>query len=107
MRQKILKLLQEASDTYLSGEQISKELNISRAAVWKHISALRQHNIQIEAVASKGYRLAAVPKRLCAEALKPHLATRYLGRSVLMLEETASTNLIAKQLAAQDCPMVW
>ncbi|MGD9849521.1 MAG: HTH domain-containing protein, partial [Desulfuromonas sp.] len=41
MRHAIVQLLLEAGDACLSGQQISSRLGISRAAVWKHIEALR------------------------------------------------------------------
>ncbi len=39
-KEKILKKLRE-THTYLSGEALAQELNISRAAVWKAIDSLR------------------------------------------------------------------
>jgi len=104
MRQKILTLLRNASGNFISGAHISKKLHISKAAVWKHIRALRHQNIEIEAVASKGYRLVPSSNILSTEALQGQLNTRYLGRNVLLLDKAPSTNLIAKQLAEQACP---
>ena len=37
---------------YVSGEKISQELGISRAAVWKRIAQLREEGWQIEAASS-------------------------------------------------------
>ena len=37
---------------YVSGEKISQELGISRAAVWKRIAQLREEGWQIEAAAA-------------------------------------------------------
>lgn len=45
-----------ASETR-SGETIASELGCSRTAVWKHIEALRELGISIDAVAGKGYKL--------------------------------------------------
>ena len=39
-REKILSLLLEQGDSYVSGEAMSRTLGISRAAVWKAIEAL-------------------------------------------------------------------
>ena len=41
-REKVLSLLLEQGDRYVSGEAMSRALGISRAAVWKAIEALRQ-----------------------------------------------------------------
>ena len=66
MRKEILKLLFTADD-FLSGEQISGTLGISRAAVWKHIKALKEEGGKIEAHTKRGYRLAALPDLLKPE----------------------------------------
>lgn len=42
---------------YVSGEKISQELGISRAAVWKRIAQLREEGWQVEAAGRRGYRL--------------------------------------------------
>lgn len=41
MKSKILEIL-EKSEGYVSGEVISKEIGISRAAIWKHIRRLKK-----------------------------------------------------------------
>ena len=41
MKEKILEILKN-SDGFISGEEISGILGISRAAVWKHINALKK-----------------------------------------------------------------
>ena len=55
-KQIILTLLREREKP-LSGESVSRELGISRVAVWKHIEALKNAGYPISA-ASKGYVLA-------------------------------------------------
>ena len=40
-REKVLQLLRE-QEGYLSGEALSKELSLSRAAVWKAVEGLRK-----------------------------------------------------------------
>ena len=49
MRSKILDLLREAGDSYLSGEEMAKRLGVSRTAVWKHIQELRRDSTNLEA----------------------------------------------------------
>ncbi len=57
MKTKILELLLQNRDNYISGEQISEIFGVSRTAVWKHIKKLRQDGYNIESISSKGYRL--------------------------------------------------
>lgn len=100
MRNEILKLLFN-TDGFLSGEQISELLGISRAAVWKHIKAIKEEGGKIEAHTKRGYRLVAFP-----DLLKPE----YIGffakrtRNIEWLEEVDSTNEYAKRKAREGAP---
>lgn len=60
MSETIIELLKKKND-YYSGAALSAELKITRAAVWKKISALRKKGFIIEAIPSKGYRLVSPP----------------------------------------------
>ena len=76
----VLAFLAEAADEVVSGEAISDKLGLTRAAVWKHVEALRGQGYRIDAVASRGYRLVAVPDRLRALELRPLLNTHDVGK---------------------------
>ena len=62
-RQAVLELLKRRRRTYTSGEEIGRELGISRAAVWKHIAALRKEGHVIESHRKKGYRLVRLARK--------------------------------------------
>ncbi|MCK5912997.1 MAG: HTH domain-containing protein, partial [Desulfuromusa sp.] len=98
-RDKILSLFRTNSDQYLSGEEISRSLNISRAAVWKQVKALRELGFDIEAKHSQGYRLLFVPDLLLAAEIKNKLNCQLIGQSVISFPETDSTNIQARRLA--------
>lgn len=95
----VLAFLAEAGDAYVSGEAISDKLGLTRAAVWKHVEALRAAGYRIDAVPAKGYRLAAIPDRLTALELRPLLNTHDVGRVLHAYEEIGSTNDRARELA--------
>ena len=97
----VLAFLAEATDEYVSGEAISDKLGLSRAAVWKHVRALRSRGYRIEAAPSRGYRLAEIPDRLGALEVKPLLNTHDLGQVLHCREELESTSDLAKELAEQ------
>lgn len=99
MRKRILIMLANADD-YLSGEEISKVLGISRAAVWKHIKALQEEGCQIDAVTNKGYRLIRGSLRM-AEQLQ-YLKTNWLGRVQEYFPITESTNILAREAGEGD-----
>ena len=91
------------SEQYISGEQISRELGVSRTAVWKHINELRQRGYQIESSSKKGYRLIEA-----ADVLDESQIIRdrngLLGSKIVHFYEIDSTNNYAKKLANEGCP---
>jgi BirA family biotin operon repressor/biotin-[acetyl-CoA-carboxylase] ligase len=81
----------------VSGEELARRLGCSRAAVWKRIGALRARGYGIAARRAAGYVLLTVPDRLGPAELAPHLSGRW--RDVRWLEETDSTQRVARELA--------
>ena len=100
MNDKILNLLRSSRD-YVSGEEISHRLGISRQAFWKHIQDLRDMGYEIEAVPHLGYRLIAIPDRLFPSEIERGLNTKFVGRKVYYFDNVSSTMDIAMQLAAK------
>ncbi len=95
----VLAFLAEAGDEFLSGEAISDKLGLSRAAVWKHVNALRAQGYRIDAIPARGYRLVEIPDRLGELELRPLLNTHDLGQALHWFAEVGSTNDVAKRLA--------
>ncbi len=96
MKSEIVRLLFSCED-FISGEEISKKLNITRAAVWKHIKALKEDGCIIEAHTNKGYSLKETP-----DLLKPEYINKYLTNKDVCVKwknETDSTNTLAKNAA--------
>lgn len=99
MKSKILQLLKD-SDGYVSGEEISKVLGVSRTAIWKVISHLKEEGYVIESVTKKGYLLQETPDLLTEDEILYHLKTKWLGRKIVHYHQIDSTNKEAKKLAA-------
>jgi BirA family biotin operon repressor/biotin-[acetyl-CoA-carboxylase] ligase len=97
--EQVLAFLAEAGDDVVSGEAISDKLGLTRAAVWKHVEALRGQGYRIDAVATRGYRLVHVPDRLRALELRPLLNTHDIGQVLHCFESIGSTSDHAKALA--------
>ena len=91
LKDEIVKLLKTENSAYLSGQRISTQLGVSRAAVWKAIEALRKEGYEIDSRSNRGYRLVRTPDVIDAEALS-HLDTRQMGRRVLYFDSLDSTN---------------
>jgi BirA family biotin operon repressor/biotin-[acetyl-CoA-carboxylase] ligase len=94
----ILRLFR-TEEGYISGEHLSRELGVSRTAIWKHISALRNDGYCIEAVPSRGYRLVSSPDSIDPHEVAAHLKSTIVGRRLEFLKMTASTNADAFRLA--------
>jgi len=95
----ILRLFREAGSGFVSGELISRELHVSRTAVWKHINGLRDAGYIVEAIPSRGYHLLSSPDILSVDEVRDKLCTIRIGRQLVCLPETASTNADAFHLA--------
>lgn len=100
-KQELFVLLQKNQGTYLSGEELAKQLHISRNAVWKAVGALRKEGHRIDAVTRKGYCLQAAANQVNEGEICGALSRDGLIHSVTVLEETGSTSLVAKDLARQ------
>ncbi len=96
----ILTLLKEAN-THLSGTWIGRELRISRSAVWKHISLLREQGYDIESVPRRGHLLRASADTPWAEEVAPLLTTGSFGREFVYHDRVDSTNAVAAAMAAE------
>lgn len=96
---KILHIFTKYGDAYASGEDISRELGVSRTSIWKHIEILRGLGYGIDASPHLGYKLTERPDRLIPEELKNDLRTKFLGKSILSYTSLDSTNDTAYKLA--------
>lgn len=89
---------------FVSGEAISRELGVSRAAVWKKINALKEQGWQIESGGKRGYRLIG------GDSLEPalwsgSLHTTTMGRGeIRYLPAVGSTNTELKMMALSGAP---
>ncbi|MDR3543174.1 MAG: biotin--[acetyl-CoA-carboxylase] ligase [Desulfosporosinus sp.] len=99
VRHDILQLLAAHPQEYVSGERISQQLNVTRAAIWKQIKALKAEGFEIEGQTKNGYRLLKMSHSLNEWALEQALTTTLLGRTLYLEDELASTNVRAKELA--------
>lgn len=100
-RQAVLSLLRQ-QEGFVSGGEISRRLGISRTAIWKAVDALRREGYTVEARTGLGYRLLEAPDAVTEPEIRHFLGeTDRVGRTLVCLEEVDSTNLRAKQLAAE------
>ena len=103
-REKLLGLLEENREAYLSGEELAKALAVSRAAVWKAVKSLQQEGYPIDAVTNRGYRLSRGGDRLSAPGIRKYLKPDYRDLPITAEEETQSTNTALRALAEAGAP---
>ena len=94
-REEVLALLSQGD--YVSGQKMSQQLGVSRAAVWKAIDRLRAEGYTIESATNRGYRLTGVPNRLSLTGVQRALGKHPWLDQVEVLDTVApiSARLIA------------
>ncbi len=103
MQERIIQFLKEA-DSYISGEDMSAQLKISRAAVWKYIDQLRHDGYEITAVPHLGYKLESTPDKLIPHEIQFGLKTKVLGGHVVSFDTVTSTMDEAFRLGMDGAP---
>ncbi len=103
MQERIIQFLKE-SDGYISGEDMSVALKVSRAAVWKCIDQLRQDGYEIAAVPHLGYKFEAAPDKLLPHEVQFGLKTKTMGQKVVSFESVGSTMDETFRLAMDGAP---
>ncbi len=102
-KETILRRLRE-SGGFISGEELSTVLHVTRTAVWKNVNLLREEGYVIDSVTNRGYRLVSCPDRYSPEEIGAGLETEVLGRNVFCCETVDSTNEEAKRRALEGAP---
>ena len=98
-QERVYQALAEKPGQFLSGQELSGRLGISRAAVWKAVESLRRQGYEIEARSGRGYRLLEHGDRLDRRAVAGCLTAPRDNWQVL--SEVDSTNTACKRLAAE------
>ena len=96
-------MLRQTND-YLSGQQICDTFHVSRTAVWKVITQLKEEGYEIEAVRNRGYRLTSSPDVLSEKEITSRLKTKWAGTCLEFEEVVDSTNIRAKELGEKGAP---
>ena len=89
-------LYEISSDKFVSGQEIADRYSVSRNGIWKTVKKLREEGYDIEAVTNKGYRLKGNINKMSETGIRKCLKGEW---SIIILEETDSTNTYASSLA--------
>lgn len=86
------------NNDYVSGENLARKYDKSRAAVWKAVKSLANDGYKIDAVTNKGYRLYESNDVTSQESIQSKLKS---NAQVLYYPCVDSTNNVCKKLLAQ------
>lgn len=102
MKSKILNMLKHRENQFLSGAEISEQLNISRQAVSKHIKKLKDEGYTIESVSRKGHRYVKATSEFYGKVeLQSENEAEVIGKELIFLESVDSTNNYLKSIALE------
>ncbi len=96
---RVLDILREHHNDYISGAELSIRLGISREAVWKSINRLKRYGYKIESKKGIGYRLVANSKLLLPWEIKKGLNTKFIGKEIIHKITLDSTQDLALKIA--------
>lgn len=98
MKFKLLRLLKDCT-SFISEEEISERLNLSRQTVFRYIDQLREIGYDIQLIPHLGYKLVSCPDRLLPFEIQDRLNTKVIGKKIYHYDLIGSTMDIAMKLA--------
>ncbi|MBR5896187.1 MAG: biotin--[Lachnospiraceae bacterium] len=102
---KVLNILKQNANTYVSGQEIADTLFLTRAGIWKAIKNLRESGYKIESVTNKGYRLVCnydgINIGFIQKSLPETPSLKYYS-----YEEVTSTNDVAREHADKESDLL-
>lgn len=98
MKFKLLELLKNCT-SFISKEEISERLNLSRQTVFRYIDQLREIGYDIQLIPHLGYKLVSCPDRLLPFEIQDRLNTKVIGKKIYHYDLIGSTMDIAMKLA--------
>jgi len=98
MKIRILDILYENKDKPISGQVLSRILDVSRTAVWKHIKMLIEEGYRIESFEGIGYKLTE------SDVLNEYEIKKRLNREIpfVFKKSIDSTNTLSKLIAREN-----
>ena len=99
---RVLKFLKEHNTEYLSGQDLSDVLHISRVAVWKHIKKIQALGYTVESKQKEGYKLTKKSDLLLPWEITTELNTKSLGQQAYYYDSVDSTQNEALKIANES-----
>ena len=97
---KVLSYLKSHNSEFLSGQDLSDVLKISRVAVWKHVKKIRSLGYKVESKHRLGYKLTDLTDQLLPWEITQNLDTKLLGKRVFYFDTIDSTQNFAAKISS-------
>ena len=85
VRDDVLRTLEEHRGEQISGGTLARELGVSRTAIWKAVSSLREMGFLITSAAGGGYCLDESSDALSEAGISMNLTTQYAAQHLCVL----------------------
>ena len=105
VKAQVLSALDAARGRYISGQELADQLGVSRAAIWKAVTALRADGTPIEAITNRGYALPHGADLLNADAITALLAPAVAQAvQITVVDRLPGTNAALRTQATNGAP---
>ena len=94
----MLTFLQTHNTEYLSGQDLSDVLRISRVAIWKHIKKIQELGYTVESKQKLGYKLISNSELLLPWEITSGLKTEVIGQQAYYFDSIESTQIQALKM---------
>ena len=95
----MLTFLKTHNDEYLSGQDLSDVLKISRVAVWKHIKRIKSLGYKIDSKQKLGYKLVKNTDLLLPWEITDGIKTKIIGKRAYYFDTIDSTQNFAAKIS--------
>ncbi len=101
-KEQLLNILNKNKGEFISGQDIAKELQISRTAVWKAVRSLKNDGYSIDSLQNGGYKFSSKNNILSDIEIRNNLSDEYKKFDIKIFKTIDSTNKQAKKLIAEN-----
>lgn len=99
-KERLLRMLEDNRDRYVSGAHLAEDIGVSRNAIWKAVEALRAEGYEVAAATNRGYRLAQENDLLSPASIERFLPAGHLF-DIAVRKRVDSTNAEARRRALE------
>ena len=102
VKDNVLKILEDNKGKHFSGEEIAKELDVSRSAVWKAVKTLTKEGYNIVGINNKGYCMLENSDVISREEIEKNLNKELRAKAdIEVYKIITSTNAVLKKMASE------